>query len=261
MQPFKLIFGSTAIKYWYPDYPKEPNDIDMIISSIPEKEFRRPNTEYFKNYGTDCIIKINQDPFYVDPDLLYTIVCSHLAWEPKNGKWWKWLKDSVFLKNKGCKINHYIYVRLYREWEILHGSKSHISLNKATEMFFKDGVRREYDHDWLHEHFKVNPDCPAYKYALRSTDSPMMDSFLFKELDRNTQLLTCLEEMFVVAFERKTTLPNAYKSLVTKMSKGWWNQFLIENIEVLLNEFTNEKKEYKIKVNKLISENHNVRII
>lgn len=254
MQPFKLIFGSTAIKYWFHDYTRIPNDLDYIVSHIPQNKSIRLNAtmkkiEYFKNGATDYILKINKDEFYVDPDLLYTIKCSHLAWDLKNKKWWRHLKDAVFLKNKGCKLNKEVFDMLYKEWEVLHGSKSHISLNKATEMFFKDGVRREYDHDWLHVYFSITG-TPAYESILVSPDTPLCSEVKFNEISDDRKMHTALEEMYIVSFERGISLPNAYKNLVTKMTKGWWNLYLIENAEMLLNE-TEHTEQYKIKVNKL----------
>jgi hypothetical protein len=180
---------------------------------------------------------------YLSPNLLYTIKTSHMAWELKNGKWWKHLKDLVFMKSKGCSIDQEVFDACYKHWETLHGNKSHISLNKATEMFFKDGVRREFDHDYLHDYFKIT-EKPAYQYILTTDDSPLCSYEKFCELDTQLQYYTCLEEMFVVSCERNISLPNAYKALVTKMTKGWWNQFMIDNAEILLDGFEYEKLTY-----------------
>jgi hypothetical protein len=30
MGPKKLIFGSTALKFWYPEFRRNPNDLDYI---------------------------------------------------------------------------------------------------------------------------------------------------------------------------------------------------------------------------------------
>lgn len=250
----QLIFGSTAIKFWFPQYTKIPKDLDYIIECIPKN--KEPNTEYYKNNATDYILSINTHDTYVDADLLYTIKVSHLAWEPKNGKWFKHVSDVIFLQKMGCKLNHEVYQMLYKEWEILHGSKSHISLNKATEMFFKDGVRRQYDHDWLHDYFKVSV-VPAYTRALVSDNSPLMSETKFNTLPHYYQLLCGIEEMFVISYERGITLPDAYKALVTKLSKGFFNLFLIMNAEELLDGLKIEKEYYKLLRRKLDDELRN----
>lgn len=247
-----LIFGSTAIKHWFLDYDKEPKDLDYIAGYHPDDyvkqegiEVHVPETDAF-----EYLINRNKDSKYVDPDLLYTIMVSHMPWESKNGKWWKYLKDIIFLQNKGCIINPTIHQAFQREWELRFGDKSHISLNKATEMFFKDGVRREYDHDWLHEHFKIG-DVPAYTRALKEDGKPLMCVRKFLKLPYEQQLHCALEEMFVVSMERDIPLSTAYKSLITKMTKGWFNCFMIQNAEKLLDGFVEEKIQYKMLVSKL----------
>lgn len=37
-----MVIGSTAIKYWFPDFPREPKDIDIIGDyqlTIPTKNY------------------------------------------------------------------------------------------------------------------------------------------------------------------------------------------------------------------------------
>lgn len=247
-----LIFGSTAIRHWFPDYEKEPKDLDYIAGNYPDDYIKQEGIEVHvpETGAFEYLIRYNKDKEYVDPDLLYTIMVSHMPWESKNGKWFKYLKDIIFLQNKGLKVNQTIRQAFQKEWELRFGNKSHISLNKATEMFFKDGVRREYDHDWLHEHFKIG-DVPAYTRALKEDDKPIMCSHKFMFLPYVQQLHCALEEMFVVAFERNIPLSTAYKSLITKMTKGWFNTFMILNAEKLLDGFTSEKNQYKLLTSKL----------
>lgn len=254
----KLIFGSTAIKHWFFDYDKTPKDLDYICHCLPIDYTKQSGVEYHipTNGAFDILAFYNQDRKYVDPDLIYTIKVSHLAWEGKNGKWTKHLKDVVFLQNKGCKLNKVVFDIFYQEWENRFGNKSNISLNKATEMFFKDGVRRDYDHDWLHEYFKIG-DVPAYTRAQTNPSSPMMSREIFYSLSKQHQLNCALEEMFVVSFERGVSLFTAYKSLVTKMTKGWFNLFLIQNAEILLDCLTDEKESYRIRVDELRKEINN----
>lgn len=247
-----LIFGSTAIKHWFAEYPSQPNDVDHLVSEPYTSDKQKSDVEFHSPQTSAFLVleKYNRDSIYVDSDLLYTIKMSHLAWEGKNGKWWKHLKDSVFLRNKGCKLNQEVFDAFYKEWQLRFSDKSQISLNKAVEMFFKDGVRREFDHDWLHEHFAVESQ-PAYQLALIDKNSPMMSKKMFDLLPERSKLLTCLEEMFVVSFERKVPMATAYKSLATTMTKGWWNLYLLEHTEELLDGFINEKQLYKMKVEKL----------
>lgn len=238
----KLIIGSTAMKHWWPDYDKAPKDIDYLC--LHQKEKSHDGIEYHHADFAIEVFKLNQDTEYLDKDILYTLKISHLAWEGINGKWWKHLKDAVFMKNHGCNVHQPLFDLFYKEWQKRFGDKSQISLNKATEMFFKDGVRRDYDHDWLHDYFAIQEE-PAYKKILTYSDKPLCSKELFDKVPESVRYYSALEEMFVVSFERGCSLPNAYKGLVTRMTKGWWNQFLIENAEILLDGFVDEKLKYK----------------
>lgn len=249
-----LIFGSTAIKHWFPDYDKEPKDIDYLtvyedmvkVTSM----FGGKKVEHHYAPFAQLVLDNNYDNIYLDANMLYTLKCSHLAWEGKNAKWWKYLKDAIFLQDKGCQLNKEFFDIFYRYWQHKFNDKSNISLNKATEAFFSEHVTRKYNHDELHEHFKILPS-PAYKYALIDPSSPMMSEELFNAQSKQTQYYTALEEMFVVAYERNISLPNAYKALITKMTKGWWNLFLIQNAELLLVGVHAEKLIYELKIKEL----------
>lgn len=244
----KLIFGSAAMKYWWPDYDKSPRDVDYLCDS-PVLE-KTPGVEYHYALGLGVVFSRNVDDLYVDPDILYTIKVSHLPWEGKNGKWWKHLKDAVFMKNKGCVVVEDVYALLYKEWQKRFGDKSHISLDKATEMFFDDALDRVIDHDKAHELFSIR-EKPAYTRILPSEDSPMCSKELFLSLSEDDKIYTVLEEMFVVSFERNITLANSYMQLATRMTKGWWNRFLIENAETILDGYEQEKQSYKLKRSKI----------
>ena len=244
-----ILFGSTAVVHWFSNSLIEPNDIDYLVpDNWPYSN--SDHTEYHKIKFYDQVAEANFHQSVLLPDLLYTIKVSHLPWEGKNGKWWKHLKDAVYLKSHGCKINEEIYALFYEEWEHRFGDKSHITFDKSTEDFFADYVTREYDHDWVHHQFMIGEQ-PAYKLILKNEASALCSKEKFFDLEFSQQCYTALEEMFVIAFERNISLPDAYKALVTRMTKGWWNRFLIENAATLLNDFTSEKNRYKLKVNSI----------
>lgn len=235
-----MIFGSTAIKRWYPlDYTKEPQDID-IISRIGVSS---PGIEY---HWADCFqyaLDNSFDQKYIDPYLLYTVKVSHLPWEGKNGKWWKHLKDVVFLQEQGCELDMEFHSLLTEEWKKRFGSKNNINLNKTAEKFFNDSVKRKYNHDDLHELFKFG-DIPAYKLILKDNNIALPDEKLFTSLSKEDKLRTVVEEIFVIAFERNLSFGEGYKHIVTRISKGWWNLFAILNAKEILDGFKHEKEIY-----------------
>lgn len=229
----ELIYGSTAIKHWYPDF-REPNDFDIITE---EKHRNSRTVEY---YWTDAFeyLSNNIDLIHVDSDLLYTIKVSHAAW---NIKWEKTMKDIQFLKNKGCTLNEEFFSILYKDWEILHGKKK-VNLNKSNYYFFKeDSVTREHDHDYLHEFFAFNRR-PLHEKIRPDRDSPMCSKELFYNLTPEERHQTALEEIYVIAYERfiskgisaKASKVKALKQLITTMTKGWFNLYLIENSEQII---------------------------
>ena len=83
-----LIFGSTALKYWFPDFKREPKDLDYISQTKP-----RPGTkgvEYIWEDSFQYVLENNVDPKYVDPAFLYTIKVAHAAWDVR---WDKTMHD------------------------------------------------------------------------------------------------------------------------------------------------------------------------
>ena len=77
-----LIYGSTAIKYHFPDYEREPQDLDII--TIEDTKLLLENTKRIEQYYLpefQYIFDNNKDELYVDPDFLYTIKMSHLSWD------------------------------------------------------------------------------------------------------------------------------------------------------------------------------------
>lgn len=94
-----LIFGSVAIKHWFPDFPREPKGLD-IISNNPFEE------DVVKHYWIpefQYLLDNNKDEGYLDPDFLFTLKLWRMhADQDKN----KTIHDIEFLRKKGCEIDH-----------------------------------------------------------------------------------------------------------------------------------------------------------
>lgn len=253
-----ILIGSRATKHWYPDF-RECLDSDYITIQHME------NTKYTE-YHTVPDYLYNLLEFYCKdsvlvPDALYTLKLSHLSWEGDNGKWGKHLSDVMWLKDKGCNLQIHLYKTLYEFWKDKFGGKDKIKFTKSPDEFFSDSLKREWDHDKLHEYFKVDGSPsgrPAYQSILENyQDSVLTSQYLFSKLDYRTQLLTVLEEVFVVAFERNLSVSEGFKHVVTRLSKGWWNTFALDNASILIKGFVDEKKEYTQKRIKLNKGEHN----
>lgn len=220
-----LIYGSCALKHWFPE-SRTPNDVDII--SIDHDWI--PAFNYLLEHN-----KHNQ---YVDPNFLYTIKVSHAAWDIH---WDKTLKDIAYLKNKGCVLDKTFFNLLYNDWCKIHKQKR-VALSGTNQQFFKPHIKRKFAHDWLHEQLSFN-DRPLHEKIRRDLSSPMCDKKMFDKLDFSVKIQVAVEEIRVIATERfllngeKSLMRaryNAIKLLITSMTKGWFNRFLIENIEILM---------------------------
>lgn len=252
-----LIFGSSAMKYWWKDYPNEPKDVDMLSPDGSGKMdwfLDDKPVEFHWCKAMEIVLCRNKHGCFVDKDFLYTIKVSHLPWEGKNGKWWKHLKDAVFMQEKGCNLDMELLAALQEEWSERFGSKDYINLNKTVKEFFNSNVERVHNHDWVHQQFKLG-EVPAYTLMQKDNSSAQVSKELFDSLTEYQKLCTVFEEMQVIAFERNITLPNAYKALVTRLSKGWWNLYCIESAKKVLDGFVEEKVRFKKIHEQILKEN------
>lgn len=233
----QLIFGSRAMQYWFPDCREPKRDIDIIT---PEKLKSSREIEYHWCDSFQYVFDHNKDKVYVDPDFLYTIKVSHAAWDIH---WEKTMFDIRFLQAKGCKLYQGLYEMLVKEWEVIHGDKKRVNLNKPNEYFFDDAVTRKYNHDQLHQHFKFY-DEPLHTKIRLDLSKALPSKELWDKLSEDDKLKCALEEIMVIATERylfsecpipaKLAKYKAMKRLITSMTKGWFNLFLIVNFEQLL---------------------------
>jgi len=236
MKRTELIFGSTALKFHFPDLPREPHDLDVISKSgkMEQKE---------QHYWVDSfqyILDNNKDDIYIDPNLLLSCKLSHLGW---NVHWSKTLNDVLFLKKKGCKVVPELYKLLVKDWTKVHG-KAWASLeNKDAGKFFKDAVKRKYVHDDLHEVVSVYEE-PLYFRILKEDGKVGCSEEKFNQLSHEDKILLVKEEVWVTALERYL-IPNNFKcsknlayfeslkKLSTTMASGWFKFFILDNIDQL----------------------------
>lgn len=230
-----LIIGSTAIKHWYPDFKREPKDLDLIDveTSKSVKEIERLWIPQFQE-----LLDNNVDDRYLDPNALLTLKLSHLGWDIL---WEKHVSDVEFLFSKGCTPERGLYERLVKGWIKKHGKKWASLKNKDSTTFFEDAVRRKYNHDSIHEAVAVY-DKPLYESLIYEGVS--CSEHGFNRLSYEDQLLLVKEEVWVTALERyiipqdfKCSTIYAYqqslKKLATTMSSGWFKWFILSNIHIL----------------------------
>jgi hypothetical protein len=241
----KLIFGSTAVKHFFPDFNRAAKDLDYIS---PNKEKSSKEIEYHWVDSFQYIFENNKDTEYVDPDFLYTIKVSHAGWDIR---WEKTMKDIEFLQSKNCKLDVKLYTMLLDEWDKIHYSKKNIILKGTSEEFFNKNILRLMKHDDLHEIVKFN-DRPVNELVRPDLNDVKFDKNLWNALDHTTKIQCALEEIYVFALERHINFPpkvaffKAAKQLITKSTRGYFNLFLIENFsEIMYYDKTDYIKKFK----------------
>lgn len=230
----KLIFGSAAVKHWFPDF-RIPNDLDFISS----ENYWIPLENSYWIEAFEYLEENNSHSQYVDVDLLYTIKVSHAEYDIH---WDKTMRDIVWLQNKGCTLDLEFYNELKKSWDIIHIEKK-INLNVKNEDFFRPNISRTYSHDYLHEILAFY-DRPLHEKIRKDLNSPMCSEDFFRNLSKEDQIKCMMEETMVFMIERflipkktksiKHALYLALKTLITSSTKGWFNLELILNFETLI---------------------------
>lgn len=230
-----LIIGSTAIKHYYPDFPREPKDIDIVVL---EKQKREGETEYLEN---PVILKY-QENGYLKPNLLLSLKISHLFWDIN---WEKHLFDVQFLLSKGCKYDLDLISELRSFWDSFLPKirRSRLEMNKAQ--FFTNGVNEDTEqHDYLHT--LLNP-TPMYTKLLRDDCEVELDESKWYNLSFEEKCDVVFEETTIMTFERyKTTdyriaYKRQLKDNIIKHFPFYITVFSIENYRNL------EKPKYNFK--------------
>lgn len=228
-----LVIGSNALKYYFPDFKREPKDLDVISKTKIDSLLR---VEYHEN----PIILEYQDGGYLTPNLLLSLKISHLFFDIN---WDKHLFDVLFLFNKGFKYNKVLVDRLFDYWKKIHPiRRSNLKLNKQE--FFTNNINKNVDdHDNLH--IKLN-DPPAYKKILIGeieTSETLWDTLTFDE-----KCAIIFEETAVMAYERMNNVDYRIyykyqlKQNIIKHFPMYIGLFAIEQYKLLYKPFYNFKE-------------------
>ena len=183
----KTLIGSRAIKFWFPDFPREPKDYDFIVDTIGSIG---PNEEQYVIPAFEGYRRI-----VMTPNDLYTLKVSHLFWDIK---WSKHMYDVVFLKSKGCVLNQGLFCELYNHWRVVHKHNRRSNLNMKAADFFNNALKK-YDHEALHR--IINP-VPSYIKILEDGQEVMISEKKWNALSHEEKLQVVREETYVMAFER-----------------------------------------------------------
>lgn len=228
-----IIIGSTAIKHWFDDFPRSPNDLDVVLGEGEQLSVNTskrveilPNpvlTEYYKNYSQD----------YLEPDELYTLKMSHLFWDIK---WERHEWDATWLRDKGCKLVYPLFSNLYEYFNTLHGENKRSDLKMSASDFFDNVLKCEYDHDWLHT--LINP-VPTFNKVLKDGAEVDVDESKFYALSEAEKEALVREEVYVMAYERwssanfRVSYGRMLKKFILSHAPLWEAIWILENYKKL----------------------------
>lgn len=241
----KLIVGSTAIRHWFPDFPREAGDYDYWSPDEYETPYVMRNVRFDRAWDDRMATLIQDGPGYRDrfatPDEILSIKISHSPWELNNGSWRKHMHDIVWLQDHGAtEIPGWVDV-LYPIWADKHGGKK-VNLNQESSQFFTDAVQRTYDHDSLHDTVS-HYDRPLWMEVLKDGQSVKMDMGKVWNLDFEDRIMLFREEVYATALERwlvpawvkgREFSPTmaymwALRKTITSLTKGQSSLFMIRN--------------------------------
>lgn len=274
-----LVNGSYALKREFSsEFPRMPRDIDGYLRGTDDsiKGMYRGKRIELKGIPVDLYDKMfcyatgarwpSTTPtaeIFLPTEVLYTIKVSHSFFDVH---WEKTMSDILWMQQHNVperqdrysriktpvmgRLREEIFQDLYAFWLQRHkNNKSKITFNKKNEDFFKNGVKYEYDHDYLHSLVKYY-DTPMYTRIKHDQSLALTSKELFDNLCQEEKLNLCREEISVIALERfliptdfQTPLMGAWrgaaKKLITTMSKGWFPRFIVENWQHLHKPDTN----------------------
>lgn len=228
-----LIIGSVAMHHWLNNTTKQ-NDIDIISA---EKLSGRFIESHHWGSIADRILEMNKDPIFLDPEMCLTLKYSHAPW---NVHWDKTMNHIWQFQKAGYSPNQEIAIELRKVWKEIHGAKKVNLKQDLSEFFSHDAVKRKYPHELVHEMVAMYGR-PMHEQIRPDLNSVWCSKDMFDELSYEKQLACALEEIMAVAIERKNlslqssdldiivSMKFAFKQLITSMTTGWFNDFMILN--------------------------------
>lgn len=229
-----VLIGSEAIRFWFPDFPRQPKDQDVAVL---DKKNRQGRTEYLYN---PVVVKHCNESFkqllvgnllIPSPDVLLTIKASHLFWDLS---WEKHMFDAQFLIQKGAKIDEDLFYQLFELMELIHGKRRNSDLTMKAEDFFDNAINGKtgLDHDYIHTLLK---EIPTYQKVLKDGAEVEPCPHKFNNLSHTEKKSLFEEEIMVMAYERYRKL--GFRHAFTRMFKKfiinhvplWGAPFLIQN--------------------------------
>ena len=217
-----MLIGSHAIKYWFPDFKREPKDIDFCVRN--EIDYKIKGVEFLYN----PYLPVEE---ICSPNNLYTLKMSHIF---RDVNWDKHVADIVFLKQKGCVLDYQLFLTLYNFWDEYFPKIKRSNLQMSAADFFNNNVKCEHNHDFLHT--LIN-EYPTFNKVLIGEVEVSEEKFNLLTFEEKCNLV--YEEVYVMAAERfqgehyLLRYMLMLKQFIMKHAPLWEAVFIMENYHIL----------------------------
>ena len=253
---YPVLIGSRALNHWHNRPSKETKDWDVIsFGNHPGCEVHDP---LFLNNQAMCGYRSNEK--IVLPDGKHAYVMSmlglaiikrshlhrdlsfekHITYYHKLGLS-RALSD-VLSYQKSFRVADDLHIRT--KMTMQEFPQGNPNLMQSVDGFFKDAVRKLYDHDWLHELCAYNA-VPMYRKMQRDSLSAWCNKDMWDTFTELEKRQCVAEKCFVIAIER-FMVPNNWKysgklacmmalnKVCTTLCSGWFRDYAIDNYEQII---------------------------
>lgn len=259
----KILIGSRALAYWSDKsiLVKPNTDWDIISDEfIAGSNVERHDPLVLNNLDVEQFA--SKDSFEFNGQLIYICNMKGLALIKRSHLW------------RDLRFDHHItmYHKFGLAGELLNLTKGeeeflqtrtrltkekypqgNPNLMQSKEDFFDDAVKKQYDHDYLHELFAFY-DKPLYTRLLRSESLAWCEEEKWNQLQHEDKIKCAAEETFVIAAERMLIPANwkyssnlayfkALQKVCTTLCSGWFRDFAIDNYPEIVQQYNPEKFE------------------
>lgn len=230
-----LIIGSTAMKYWYPEFKRNPKDLDLAVESKGELKNGDgveylPNPILFKEKWKKYWHKAEDGKNYLTPQGLLNLKVSHLRWDINFDKH---LFDQNFLRQKGLETDYEFVRELVEFWDEHLPTVRRSKLDMSKEDFFTNAVNYDHlEHDQIH--LLIDP-IPMYTLLLKDGCEVELDESKWENLTFEQKCEVVRQECYCMSWERyknmyyKAAYQKMLKSLIIKHLPPYIALFAIEN--------------------------------
>lgn len=237
-----MIIGSVALKHWFPEFKREPKDLD---TTKPLSGYDNLRHEVLINPVLEDWFNQPVKDFFCTPNELYTLKISHSFWALDNGSWDKHIYDISFLKEKGCVFVPELFTKLHVFFTNLHGKNKRSNLKMSAQKFFNNKITFPIPHDDVHELLIEHPyfegqNSPTYSLILKDGAEVEVSEEKYNTLTERQKYNLVFEEVAVMAAERyghlyyKSAYGRMLKKFIISHAPIWEAVWIIQNHKKLI---------------------------